>query len=146
MLKIMKQNTYVNEKENTCSYEIITEEGIKIIGIARCAEIDADFFNQYTGLYIASLRANIKLEKIRLSFFKELLKEINWLKNCSKKRSNNAYDNINSSYIAITNDIKDLQETIEMLEYELKEYIKGKNQLYDTLRKARKENMKEGKF
>lgn len=144
-IRVLNSKININDKEGICTCTLTTDLGFDIIGIAKCAPIDMDFFNQYTGSYIAQSRAYLKLEKIRLSYDKVRLQELIKLENQVKKKYKKTYEMICGERQKTEDKIKERKKYLQSFEKDLKIYLDEKNHMYETLRKARKENLKNEK-
>lgn len=141
---IVEQKEIVNEEKNTCAYKIKLGCGAEFYGFSRCAPEDLDFFNKYTGIFIANLRAMIKVYKFQKSYHKSFLKRLDFsiqgLPYKDRHERNKAYLELSYQYQITGLAIGKIDTKIKELEDELKRYIDEKDKLYNTLRKAREEN------
>ena len=121
----------------TCT---IDYRGLSFVGTATCHADDRDFMNERVGMSIAECRANIKLLRfIRDYEIKPQLKILNHLLNNMKNSKH--YNPISyeakmlrSQIRAIEKELVTINNSIADEQKFLKDYIDGKDKLYQRLR------------
>lgn len=131
-----------NEKEKTATY-VIEYEGNKFVGKAYCNSKDSDMASERTGLYIAELRANLKL----LRFLRDIiipnrlqsLYQFYYSINHSKQFNPKSYEAkmLHRQIKLNEKDLEEIKDTIVIIKSTLKEYIDAKDKVYNLLRKHR---------
>lgn len=139
------KNNYLFDPDTGVATYIYEYEGQYFTGIAHCSPEDKDMQNEYTGIWIAQLRAEIKLLQYRRNELKHRLTALNqyyYSVNKSKKYDSHGYmENM------LQHQIKNTQEELENTKSDLKdcqhflrEYIKSKDDFYKAVRKQRKKD------
>lgn len=142
---IKKVDSEFNEETRITYCYITDEKGRVFVGTAMCHEADVDMMSWRTGEEIAFRRAKIQyLQTIKNADIKPALAALKHLSGCmvhSSKFNPNSYENF-----MLQRQIRllefDLATNKEMIAYErkfLKDYIDGKEKIYQRIRKGKSE-------
>lgn len=138
------QGSIVDEEKGICTYWIKLGSGLEIRATSKCHQEDWDFFNQYTGIFIASQRCGIKLYKYQINYLKLQLRNLIDFRSKTLKRERHTINRLEQKIKETREEISILEKRKESLEKDLNVYIEGKNKMYRTLKEARKKEENNG--
>lgn len=134
-----------NEEKAYATVIISDNKGRTFMGTAAAAPQDLDMANEKTGLSIAFSRAQIKAIKAEIEDYKCELRALEHLFSCisqSKQYDAKHYEAhmLNRQIEYTQKKIKILQEQVKNIDFNIKVYIKKKEEFYQQIRKQRKAN------
>lgn len=126
--------------ENGKAKFTITYNGIDFTGVAQCHPEDLDYGNERTGLCIAEARATIKVKQFKRDY--ELKPQLKILYHVYHNLQRGKYYNeksyetrmIQSQIRSLEKQLTAMNNDIDEEKKSLKEYIDGKEKLYQRLR------------
>lgn len=136
-MKPKSKISYENEK-TICNIEY---NGKIFSGIAICHPNDLDMQSRYTGAYIAETRATITLAKhIKDNEIKPAINAMKKLLNSmeqSNKYERNSIERVRKELKSYQKDLTFFNKVIKINKQDLYLYIKGKEELYQKIRKSK---------
>ena len=145
-----KQPIYEWDEESglaTCC--IWLDDFLQGYGVAQCADRDKDMKSERTGLYIAELRAqinilqNYKNRELRPQL--KILKHLKGTMQISTRYNPDSYEakRLNKEIKNIEKDINFIQDKIDIIKQQLKDYMSAKEKLFKRIREKDFEGYKD---
>lgn len=139
-----KISTHWDEEHGVARCVITTPGGVKVIGMAECAEQDLDMISEKVGCTIAERRAQIEyLRYIRDREIKPELKALKKFQNViNQSKYYNPADYSNQMLLRaidrLEGEVESIKDDIFILKTDLNNYLKEKETFYQNVRKHRK--------
>ena len=136
---------YYDKEAKTASVQLIdTKRDKKFYGFAACNPVDEDMANEFTGLEIATRRAQIEMYKDFKEETRIKLSILMHLQDCmehSKKYNEKSYEAtmLRRLIAAQESDLDIINNLIQMEKDDLSQFMKDKDEFYKGIRKLRQD-------